>query len=70
MENASDYVGVAVAEVTFVLLIRCEHVGGILNLAHPAAANDTTAELQSKTDRTETLTANCQTKTQTRRLPG
>lgn len=29
------------AEVKFALLIRCEHTGGILNLAHPAATNET-----------------------------
>lgn len=56
MENDGDYVGLVVAEVKFVLLIRCEHAGGILNLAHPAAANETTAELQNKPDRRETLT--------------
>lgn len=53
MENDGDYVGLVVAEVKFVLLIRCEHAGGILNLAHPAAANEMAAELKNKTDRTE-----------------
>lgn len=37
-------------EVKFVLLIRCEQAGGILNLAHPAAANEATAELQKVTE--------------------
>lgn len=53
MENNSDYVRLVVAEVKFVLLIRCEHAGGILNLAHPAAANETAAGLQNKPDSTE-----------------
>lgn len=29
MENDADYVGLVVAEVKFVLLIRCEHASGI-----------------------------------------
>lgn len=61
MGNDGDYVGLVVAEVKFVLLIRCEHGGGILNLAHPAAANEMAAELQNKID---TLTTNCETKVQ------
>lgn len=48
MENDGDYVGLVVAEVKFVLLIRCEHAAGILNLDHPAAANETAAQLQNK----------------------
>lgn len=43
MQNDSDYVRPVAAEVKLVLLIRCEHTGGVLNLAHPAA-NETTAE--------------------------
>ncbi len=31
MENNSNYVGFVIAEVKFVLLIRCEHAGGVLN---------------------------------------
>lgn len=53
MENECDYVWLVVTEVKSVLLIRCEHAGGILNLAHPAAANQTTAECQNETDRAE-----------------
>lgn len=43
MESDADYVGLVVVELRSVLLIRCEHAGGILNLTHPAAANETAA---------------------------
>lgn len=58
MENDADYVRLVVAEVKFVLLIRCENAGGILNLAHPAAASESTAEFQNK----EIVTFHCDIK--------
>lgn len=35
MENDGDYVGLDVAKLKFVLLIRCEHAGGVLNRQQP-----------------------------------